>query len=91
VFDHIVWPETLVGNRNQMSNADAAEIMEKFSVQQVIDPTYLPFGDGHACEKIAHLIDLFFRKAREQPNSGFTLKRQYVLFIRHKQKLQNCG
>lgn len=25
--------------------------------EQQIDPAYQPFGDGHACEKIVHIID----------------------------------
>jgi len=62
VFDHVVWPETLVGNRNQMCSADAREIAEKLAAHQTIEPAYQPFGDGHACEKIAEKIDSFFRE-----------------------------
>ena len=60
VFEHIVWPETLVDNRNQMASANAAEIVEKLSHPMVIDPAYQPFGDGHACEKIVDEIDKYF-------------------------------
>lgn len=60
VFDHVVWPETLVNNRNQMSKACAEEIIRKLSAPQSIDPDYQPFGDGHACERITEEIDLFF-------------------------------
>lgn len=60
VFEHIVWPETLVDNRNQMASANAAEIVEKLSRPMVIDPAYQPFGDGHACEKIVDEIDKYF-------------------------------
>lgn len=60
VFDYVVWPETLVGNRNQMAGANADEIIKKLAAKQLIDPEYRPFGDGHACEKIVNEFDNFF-------------------------------
>ncbi len=56
VLDYVVWPETMVGNRNQLAKADTQDILEKLSLQQVIDPAYQPFGDGHAAEKICDVI-----------------------------------
>ena len=56
VFDHVVWPETLVANRNQMARPIASDIISKFENVQSIDPGYQPFGDGHACEKIVRQI-----------------------------------
>ncbi len=56
VFDHIVWPETLVSNRNQMAKPDMRDICSKWQNPQTIDPDYQPFGDGHACEKIRDII-----------------------------------
>jgi len=56
VLDYVVWPETMVGNRNQLAKADTADILEKLSAQQCIDPDYQPFGDGHAAEKICDVI-----------------------------------
>lgn len=56
VFDLVVWPETMVGNRNQLAKADHADILKKLSAKQVIDPAYRPFGDGHAAEKICEII-----------------------------------
>lgn len=56
VFDYVVWPETLVGNRNTMSSPNAEEISAKLHQTQTIDPAYLPFGDGHACGKILKTI-----------------------------------
>lgn len=56
VLDFVVWPETMVGNRNQLARADHRDILEKLSAQQVIDPDYQPFGDGHAAEKICEII-----------------------------------
>lgn len=56
VLDYVVWPETMVSGRNQLAKADTADILEKLSAQQHIDPAYQPFGDGHAAEKICDVI-----------------------------------
>lgn len=56
VLDYVVWPETMVGNRNQLAKADHKDILEKLSAQQSIDPAYQPFGDGHSAEKICKII-----------------------------------
>lgn len=56
VLDYVVWPETMVGNRNQLAKANHEDILRKLSAQQVIDPAYQPFGDGHAAEKICDII-----------------------------------
>ncbi len=56
VLDYVVWPETMVGNRNQLAKADTADILGKLAAEQTIDPAYQPFGDGHAAEKICDVI-----------------------------------
>lgn len=56
VLDYVVWPETMVDNRNQLAKADTKDILEKLSAQQHIDPSYQPFGNGHAAEKICDVI-----------------------------------
>ncbi len=56
VLDYVVWPETMVGNRNQLAKADHRDILTKLSAEQHIDPLYQPFGDGHAAEKICGII-----------------------------------
>lgn len=56
VLDFVVWPETMVDNRNQLAKADHEDILRKLSAKQHIDPTYQPFGDGHAAEKICEII-----------------------------------
>ena len=56
VLDYVVWPETMVGNRNQLAKADHNDILNKLSATQTIDPDYKPFGDGHAAEKICKII-----------------------------------
>lgn len=63
VFDFVAWPETMVGNRNQLARADSSDIIKKLSLNQVIDPLYQPFGDGHAAEKIADTILKWSKKA----------------------------
>lgn len=56
VLDFVVWPETMVGNRNQLAKANREDILEKLSAEQIIDPDYQPFGNGHAAEKICDII-----------------------------------
>lgn len=56
VFDHVVWPETLTGNRNQMARPQAEDIVAKFANRQTVDEGYRPFGDGHACGKIVDIL-----------------------------------
>ncbi len=62
VLDFIVWPETMVDNRNQLAKADHKDILDKLSRKQSINPNYRPFGDGHAVEKICEIIDKWERK-----------------------------
>ena len=62
VLDFVVWPETMVGNRNQLAKADHRDILEKLGREQTIDPDYQPFGDGHAAEKICEIIGKYERK-----------------------------
>ena len=60
VMVYVVWPETMVDNRNQLARPDRADILEKLSREQHIDPDYRPFGDGHAAEKICQIITQTF-------------------------------
>ncbi len=62
VLDYVVWPETMVDNRNQLAKADHRDILEKLSREQTIRPDYQPFGDGHAAEKICDIIGKWGRK-----------------------------
>lgn len=57
VFDKAVWPETMVGNRNQLAKAEHGDILQKLDKTQEIDASYQPFGDGHAAEKICEIIE----------------------------------
>ena len=56
VLDFVVWPETMVDNRNQLAKANHKDILEKLSKQQSINPDYQPFGNGHAAEEICRII-----------------------------------
>ncbi len=62
VLDYVVWPETMVNNRNQLAKADHADILNKLSKEQMIDPEYHPFGDGHAAEKICDILRKYERE-----------------------------
>ena len=56
VFDHVVWPETMMNHCNQLSKPKAGEIVEKFKNVPVFDDSYRPFGDGSACEKMVEIL-----------------------------------
>ena len=62
VLDYVVWPETMVDNRNQLAKADHEDILKKLAKEQTIDPGYKPFGDGHAAERICDILDKYERK-----------------------------
>lgn len=61
VFKTVVWPQTMVGNRNQLAKPEKEDILAKLAVEQIIDPNYKPFGDGHTAEKITEIIADFFK------------------------------
>ena len=56
ILDYVVWPETMVGNRNQLAKPNHEDILNKLSAIQTIDPNYEPFGNGHAAEEICKII-----------------------------------
>ena len=62
IFDKVVWPETMVDNRNQLCSPNKTAILEALSKEQYIDLNYKPFGDGHAAEKILAGIDAWMEK-----------------------------
>lgn len=57
LLDFVVWPETMVGNRNILAKPLAKDILDKIDIEQVVDETYQPFGDGHAAEKIVRAME----------------------------------
>lgn len=57
ILDFVCWPETMVGNRNQLAKLNAEEILLKLARSQNIEETYQPFGDGHSAEKIVSAME----------------------------------
>lgn len=57
MLDFIVWPETMVDNRNQLAKPNREDILKKLRTKQTINPDYQPFGDGHSAKKIADIIN----------------------------------
>lgn len=56
VLDFVVWPETMLDNRNQLAKPDMNDIVSKLNETQSVDPGYQPFGDGHSGEKIVEIL-----------------------------------
>lgn len=56
VLDFVVWPETMVDNRNQLSAPNKSSILAKLDKMQEIDTSYKPFGNGHSGEEIVELL-----------------------------------
>lgn len=52
LLNFVSWPETMVGNRNELSSPNSEEIIEKLEHEQVICNSYNPFGDGNASKKM---------------------------------------
>lgn len=59
VFNYVSWPETMIGNRNQLTKANRYDILEKLNTDQIIDNNEMPFGDGHSAEKIVSIISKY--------------------------------
>lgn len=57
ILDFVVWPETMVGNRNQLARPEVDDIIKKLETEQRVTEDYMPFGDGHASEKIVETIE----------------------------------
>lgn len=57
ILNFVCWPETMVDCRNELAKPNAEEIVEKLQHEQIIDETYLPFGDGHSAEKIVSALE----------------------------------
>ena len=57
LLDFVVWPETMVGNRNVLARPKAEDILEKIAILQEVSADYHPFGDGHAADKIVQAIE----------------------------------
>ena len=62
VFVFVVWPETMVGNQDQLAKTGYKDIQDKLNKPQTINPHYQPFGDVHVAEKICGLLRKYERK-----------------------------
>ena len=56
IFEYIVWPETMIDNRNQLAKPDKNDILDKLSKPQEIKENHA-FGDGHSAQKILKCIN----------------------------------
>ena len=59
VLDNIVWPQTLAGNRNTYCKPIMEDILKSLTIEQNIDRSYKPYGDGEAVNKILEQIKAF--------------------------------
>lgn len=57
VLDFVCWPETMMDGRNELARADAQDILRKLAVEQKVDKSYQPFGDGKAAYKIVKAME----------------------------------
>lgn len=57
ILNFVCWPETMIDHRNELSRPIAEEIVEKLGHEQIVDESYLPFGDGHSADKIVEAIE----------------------------------
>lgn len=62
VFDFVVWPETMIDNRNQLAKPEKDDIIKKLSAVQVVNKNDMPFGDGNAAGKIVRIISEYSKK-----------------------------
>lgn len=66
IFDWVAWPETMVGNWNQLAKADKEDIMKKLNTDITPCDIGRPFGDGKAAEKIVTIINSIFIEKEKQ-------------------------
>lgn len=61
VFEHVVWPETMIDNRNQLAKPVKADILDKLNSEQIIKENNT-FGDGKSYIKIVKAIENLLTK-----------------------------
>lgn len=62
LMDVVVIPATMVDNRNTLTPMKRASIVQTLKLEQRVDSSYLPFGDGRSSEKIVDEIEDFAKK-----------------------------
>ena len=65
ILDFVCWPETMIDNRNELSQPIAEEIIEKLHHEQVIDEKYQPFGDGHSAIRIVEAMEKQYKERKK--------------------------
>ena len=58
VFDYVVWPETMIDNRNQLAKPLKKDILQKLSLKQEVKENDL-FGDGYSYKKIVDAMEKY--------------------------------
>ena len=66
ILDFVVWPETMIKNRNQLEKPSAKDILDKLQKTQDISSSYKPFGDGNAAEKVVKALSIQANAKKEQ-------------------------
>ncbi|MBE6933597.1 MAG: UDP-N-acetylglucosamine 2-epimerase (non-hydrolyzing) [Ruminococcaceae bacterium] len=59
VLDFVVWPETMIGNRNQLAKPLKGDILAKLATPQEISCKDAPFGDGDSAQHICRYLEEF--------------------------------
>ncbi len=62
ILNFVCWPETMVSGRNELARPNAEEILRKLTVEQQVDESYMPFGDGHSADKIVECLEKHLSK-----------------------------
>ena len=57
VLDFVVWPETMVGHRNELSKPVAGDILLRLNTDQQIEEDIQPFGNGDSASKIIKAME----------------------------------
>ena len=57
ILDFVVWPETMIDHRNELSKPIADEILLRLNTEQLIREKDQPFGDGHSAIRIVNAME----------------------------------
>ena len=57
ILNFVCWPETMVGDRNNLSAPQTHKILAELGKEQSVDAKYRPFGDGHSAKKIVEMME----------------------------------